>query len=327
MVELFTCTCGLAFKTRGEIRKHIKMCSQVQAAGLTCTRCLDSSYILLPYGESTVCPMCAIFYEKPTIVFDSPLINHMGKKYEEIFRRKAGNLLKHLNIGKLSDMGIVVTLITFSKGIRPFDHYHDPKGELIFIFSKIKQLEEKQKRIFEHVITHETFHAYVSHKLQLGITDNLLKPLSFIESFAGSLAEDIQLDKIAVRRNVKPLIRDEIRRDNLYYKNLSVLSAPQWNTLSDGVKFTSMTSVTYAYATELWFYKTLKVPHTRKQVRKNVRLIRSHYNKWGYPNLAKQIQEIYEEKIAVTKREKQTMYKKILMCCDKWIESQGLNLY
>lgn len=324
MVE-FTCTCGLSFKTRGEIRRHMKGCNQVKTAGFICSVCSNSSSIILPYGGSRVCPSCAILYEKPSIAFGSPLINHMPRKYERVFRRKVGALLKHLNMKKLSDMGVVVIVITFSSGFVPFAYMHGPKGELIFLFRDSKQVSEREEKTFEYVINHEVFHAYVHHK-KLGIIETLMGPFSFLESFTARLAEDIQLAKIAVSSNVKPLIRDESRRTHVYYKNIPVLTTSQWKTLSDGQKFNSVLSVTLTYSTELWFNQILKDSHARKQAKKNVRLVRPHYETWGYPKLAELIQELYEEKIAEKKHERQKMHKKILICCDEWVESQGLDL-
>jgi len=329
MVELFTCPCGLSFKTREEIRKHTKKCTHTETSSFfTCSVCSDSTRILLPYGEVSVCPSCAVSFEKPTIAFGSLMINHMARKYDMIFRQKVGTLLKCINVKKLSDMGIVVILITFSQeGFVPFAYSHNPKGELIFIFSKKEHIQEREEKSFEYVINHEVFHAYVYKKLKLGITDVLKKPLTFLEYFAGTLAEDVQLIKIAVSKNVKPLLLDETRRTNVYFKKLPTMSTSQWNMLPDEMKFNSMASLTLTYTTELWFNEILRASHAKKRVRKNIRLVQPHYAKLGYPNLTKLIQELYTEKIAETKREKQTMCQKILMCCDKWVEDKGFDLY
>ncbi len=243
-----------------------------------CSACAEPSDILLPYGENLVCPTCSTLYEEPTIVLGSPLINHMGRRYEETFRRKVGNLLDNLGVEKLQDIGIVVVLITFSQNSPQLNMY-SPKGELIFVFSENKQLREREEKVFEHVIIHETLHAYVSSKLKLGISQDLVGSFTFIEGSVGSLAEDIQLDKIAVNSNLKPYIRDEIRRNEILYKGLPVLSSFQWNSLPGTMKFNSMASVIRSYAQLLWLKKIVQVSHTKKQVKKNLRLVQSHYNK------------------------------------------------
>ncbi|TET20077.1 hypothetical protein E3J74_04515 [Candidatus Bathyarchaeota archaeon] len=227
---------------------------------------------------------------------------------------------------KLSDMGVAVIVITYSSGVIPYAHMHSPRGELIFLFSDSKQILEKEEKTFEYVVTHEVFHAYVHHK-KLGISEVLTGPFSFLENFTAKLAEDVQLAKIAVSNTVKPLIRDETRRTYTYYKNIPVLTTAQWKTLSDGQKFNCMNSVTLIYSMELWLSQVSKDSHTRKQARKNVRLVQPHYDTWGYPELAKLLQELYEAKTAEKNQERQKMHEKILICCDKWVENQGLDLY
>jgi len=137
-----------------------------------------------------VCPLCAISFEKPTLVFGTPMINHMGKKYDYIFRKKVGLMLKHLKINKLSELGINVVLITFSQGFDFFNHSHSPRGELVFVFAKTEQLRDKEDKVFQYVINHEVFHGYL-WSMKIGVTYLLEGPFTFIERFAGSFSEDI----------------------------------------------------------------------------------------------------------------------------------------
>lgn len=324
-MQIFACVCGSEFKTREEIRKHVKTCSKSSAESI-CSVCTETSRVLLPYGTRMVCPLCAVSFEKPTFAFGTPMINHMGKKYDNIFRNKVGVLLKRLKINKLSELGIDVVLITFSQGFNFFDHSYSPRGELIFIFAKTDQLRDKEDKIFQYVINHEVFHGYL-WSMKIGVTHLLKGPFTFIEQAAGSFAEDIQLMKIAVNKEVKPLIKDETRRDYVYYKNLPAPSNTQWKMLPEGLKFTSMISVTLAYATELWFKEVLKDSHSKKQVKKNIRLIRPHYSLHGNDNLKNVIEELYRGNIARTKKEKKTMFERVLACFDEWVNNKGFNLY
>jgi len=189
--RFFACACGTEFRTRDEIRKHVKTCSNGSArTNHVCSFCTETSRVLLPYDTKMVCPLCAISFEKPTLVFGTPMINHMGKKYDYIFRKKVGLMLKHLKINKLSELGINVVLITFSQGFDFFNHSHSPRGELVFVFAKTEQLRDKEDKVFQYVINHEVFHGYL-WSMKIGVTYLLEGPFTFIERFAGSFSEDI----------------------------------------------------------------------------------------------------------------------------------------
>ncbi len=331
-MKQFTCACGSMFESREEIRKHGKVCSQAQKFISVCSGCLEPSQVLFSYEESELCPLCAIVYEEPTVVLGTLLVNHMGEDYKEIFLEKAGALLEYLDVNKLSDIGIVAVWITFTKEYTELTYHSTPKGELIFLFNKESISNEKIQKIhketFKHVITHEIFHRYVSEMLELGISSNLKGSFSFLESFSGSLLGDAQLIKIAVSRNIKPLIIDEIKRVNAYYKDIPmVMTNSLWRVLPATAKFNCMMSLTYAYAEASWLSKILKDKDVARQAEENIRLIQPHYVRYGYIKLAKIIREILEEKIAETDQEKEILHRKILLCCDEWADSQNLNLY
>ena len=259
----YVCGCGLRFETRQEAREHMKKCEQsalsIEGGGQVCSVCSTSSRILLPYDNLMVCPTCAIGFFESTMVFGSPLINHMGIEYEDMLREKLEVLFPQLGVEKLSELGIDAILITFSQGFDAFSHSHSPKGALIFIFARTNQIREMEKKIFENVINHEVFHAYIQHRLRLGITDKLKGPFTVMEGSAAQLAEDIQLDKVAVEDNVWPLIVDEINRTTIYFENMPPpISMNRWNALPGIKKFLSATSVTWTYAVESWFAKVLK---------------------------------------------------------------------
>ena len=322
---MFACRCGKSFVTRDDIRRHIKKCDQIPTAGYTCSGCLERTEILLPYGEKMVCPSCAILYEKPKIIFGVPLVNHMGEEYESIFRNKAKTLLRSLNAEKLSDLGITLALITYTQSYALLTYRHSPKGELIYLFNRIPQLAKREKETFTNAVTHEIFHGYVS-KMKLGVSDVLEGPFSFMEEMIASLAEDIQLTKLAVNLGVKLLIKDEIKRDHAYYTAMPVPSSDKWEGVSDEMKFGSMTSLTFVYATELWFSEIMD-SHSRKKVRKTLRLVQRHFDQYGYLDLGELIGGLYRGEMSETESDKTAMYKKLLNCCDRWVNGRGLNLY
>lgn len=52
---------------------------------------MHASFILLPYQERYVCPLCSIKYYSSSTVFGTPLVYHVGKKFEDV-------LLSQVNI-------------------------------------------------------------------------------------------------------------------------------------------------------------------------------------------------------------------------------------
>jgi hypothetical protein len=251
----------------------------------------------------------------------------MGIEYEDVFRKKVEAFLPQLKVEKLSDLGIDVVLMTFSQGFDPFRHSISPRGELVFIFAKTDQIREREKKVFESVINHEVFHAYVTHKLKLAISNRLKGPFSFLEGSAAMLAEDIQLDKIAVRDKVWPLVNDEIIRDFVYYEKTTPPTTDSWNALPDSAKLLAMISVTWAYAVNLWFAQVLSEPGARKQLNENLRLIHPHYTKHGYAYLKDLILRLFNEKVAETEKESENMVQRLLSVFNKYSDAHGLMLY
>jgi len=322
------CDCGLRFETRGEAREHMKKCGQIGDGGQVCSVCSTSSEILLPYDNLLLCPKCAIGFFKSTMVFGSPLINHMGIEYEGIFREKMKVLLPLLGAEKLPELGIDTIVITFSQGFDAFHHSHNPRGELIFIFARTSQIREMEKKVFADVINHEVFHAYITHRLKLGIIDKLKGPFTFMERLAAQLAEDIQLEKIAVEDNVWPLIVDEINRTTTYFENAPPpISTNRWNALPDIPKFQSTTSVTWTYAAESWFAQVLRKSEARKQSNRNMKLVYPHYSLHGYANLKDLILRLFDERITKTEKEAKTMFERLLSVYDEYADANNLILY
>jgi len=306
----------------------MKKCDQIEGGGQICSVYPTSSRILLPYDNLLVCPTCAVEFFESTMVFGSPLINHMGIEYEDIFRRKLEALLPQLGAQKLSELGISTILITFSQGFDAFDHSYDPKGALIFIFARTRQIREMEKKIFENVINHEAFHAYITHRLKLGISDKLKGPFAFMEGSAARLAEDIQLEKIAVEDNVWSLIVDEINRTAMYFENAPPpVSMNRWNALPDIKKFLSATSVTWTYAVESWLAKVLKQSEARKQSSRNLKLVHPHYSMHGYAKLKDLILTLFDEKITKTEKESRSLFGRLLSVYDEYADAHNLSLY
>jgi len=328
-VGSFHCACGLSFDTREKVREHIKACKGIARNEPTCTGCQKSSRILLSYGQKRVCPCCSILYDDPVIVSGVPLINHMTPDHARIFSQKVAHLLGYLDVEKLSDLGIMVALITFTIGPVALPDMLTRDGELIFLFPKNEKprVQELNKRAFEHVVNHEVLHAYVSNRLRWGIVDSMKGLSSSMEQSAVILCEDIQLDKVAISESIEPFIIDEIRRCRILYEELPVLTTSKWDSYPEGMRFNLMMSLTRIYAQELWFNDALKSTNEVGEIRKNLSLIQPHFNKWGNPELARTIREIYFEKVAQTPSEKQTMSRKILACSDSWAERQRINLY
>jgi hypothetical protein len=222
-LESFPCSCGSRFNSRTDfwnhLKKHLKT-SKEKPTDIrhTCQICNEPERIFLSTSEiDRICPTCALSHFKSKIILGIPLINHLGIEYEDAFRAKAGSLLAFCNLNTLTDLGVTVTLITFSAdGSTTF--CVSPKGEVVFIVRDVPELKEQNLESFETVVTHELFHLYINNKLGLGVSPKLHHAYSFVSGEAVNVADDIELIKIAVKEKVTPLLLDEVKRTNSYYK-------------------------------------------------------------------------------------------------------------
>jgi hypothetical protein len=250
----------------------------------------------------------------------------MGVEYENAFREKAGALLKYLNIETLAEMGITLVLITFSA-----DHHSSycisPKGEVIFVLDNTGKLRKMNYESFESVVSHEIFHAYVTNKLKLGM-DKLHHPFTAVGSSAVQVAEDIELIKIALEKNVVPLLLDEVNRTKAYYKNLQKpVPMKYWVSVPDHLKFVSMMSVTWGYASTEWLMQNTKDQKMKEQFSQNLELVRPHYTANGFPKLKDLITELLNSKVVATGDEAEIVFQKILHIYDEFLDVSNLDLY
>jgi len=319
----------MKFKDRANIREHIRKCNQLEIHGPECSDCLKKTFVLLSYGDIKVCPTCAINYdEKITKLFyGAILLNHMGDKYENILRRKISNLMEYVNVKLLPEIGIDIILITFTDSISPITHMVSKDGELIFVLCRVKEIKEREDFVFENVIYHEVMHAYLSDYLKIGITDNFKTPSSYVEGTVGFAVEDTHLTKYCINNEIKPYLKDEIKRDYGYYNKMRVPSESQIEKLSNEQKFAGMLSVTYSYASELFFFDLNISSHLQKQVKRNLKLIKPHVNKFESFNIIDTISNLYKDKIAETEYEKRTIYNKLLISCDEWLDNNNISIY
>jgi hypothetical protein len=250
----------------------------------------------------------------------------MGIEYENAFREKAGALLKYLNIGTLTEMGITMVLITFSA-----DHHTayciSPKGEVIFVLDNTEKLRKMNYESFESVVSHEIFHAYITNKLKLGI-GKLRHSLTAVGATAVQIAEDIELIKIAFEKNVKPLLQDEVNRARAYYRNLQKpVPMKFWVSVPDNLKFVSMVSVTWEYASTEWLMQNTKDQKMKEQFSQNLELVRPHYTANGFPKLKDLITELLNSKVVMTGDEAENVFRKILHLYDEFLEVSNLDFY
>ena len=326
----FSCDCGMNFKSRDEWRSHINHFVHGDSGRQICSVCNEPAHVLLPFEDIVLCSFCATGFFESQDLFGARLINHMTEEYEQIIKSKIGVLLPKLGVEKLPDLNIQTVLITFTEDKHGFEHFHNPKGELVFLFSKIQALEEVEKKVFSSVIDHETFHAFLTYKAKLGITDKLpkCKALSIAQVMAAQLAEDIQLEKVAKSENVTPLLMDEVNRVSIYFSEVSPepVSFEQWENLPDSFKLSSMLSVTWTYAEELWHEKVLEDLQLKRKAKDNLELVYPHYSKYGRPELKDLIITILNEQISKTPEEAKDMFTKLLEIFDKYCDENALKV-
>lgn len=323
----YACDCGLRFAKRKEIRTHLKECKQAVERGQYCSDCSVMSEVLLPYEDLALCPTCATKHFETKAILDCPVINHMGPEYEKIFSEKMEVLMPRLGVEKLPDLGVNVTVITFSQGQDAFRYSISPRGELIFIFARSAQVREREKRAFELTINHEVFHAYIEHRLKLSISEKIKGPFTFMEGSAVQLAEDIQLNKIAVRENLQPLIADEVSRTTSYYENSSPMPMNRWATLPDYAKLLASISLAWTYAVEAWYVQVLRELEARKQAEENMKLVHPHFSTYGFPKLRDLILQLLNEKTAETAKESEGMAERLLSSFDEYADIHNLIIY
>lgn len=204
-VRTYPCGCGSEFENRNSLWNHVKTCRDIADSRQTCLICSEPEEVFLSTENiDRICPSCALDHFKSKIILGVPVINHMGLEYENAFREKAGSLLKYLSIGTLKELGITMVLITFSAD-GSTAYCISPKGEVVFVLNNTEDLREMNYESFESVISHEIFHAYITNNLKLGIGSKLHHPFTFVGGHAAQVAEDIELIKIAIERNVEPL--------------------------------------------------------------------------------------------------------------------------
>lgn len=328
-IDMYICDCGNEYTERQEIRDHIRECNSISIFENFCDDCAISSMVLLPIKNKKVCPKCAInYHEKYTKLFyNALLLNHMGPKYENILVRKISTLFPLINVADFSELGIDVVLVTFTPQISPISHMVSKNGELILILCNIKELKEREDTAFETVIIHEIMHTYVTNILKLGVTENFQMPRTFVENFVCSAIEDIQVTKISISNNIRPYLLDEIRRDYNYFKNLKAPSTSTFAAMTEQQKFAGMLSLNYSYASELFFSELINTSHTKKHIKRNIRLIKPHIDVFQSHDVVDVILELYRENISISEQEKYNMYNELLIECDNWIDNNSLNLY
>jgi len=257
------------------------------------------------------------------MVLGVPIINQLGVEYENAFREKAGSLLKLLNLKALAELEVTVVLITFSTGHNtPF--CVSPKGEVVFIVRDVPQLRKQNLESFEAAITHELFHLYINNKLGLGISPKLHHAFSFVSGTATNVADDIELIKIAVEKDVTILLLDEVKRTNTYYKDLNEVTS--LGCYPDHIKFRLKMSLTWTYASTQWLSETVKDPKLREGFVNNLRLVEPHYQANGYPRLKDLIIQLLNGEIATTTEKAENMVDRVLEVCNEFLDLYRMNL-
>ncbi len=326
--HIYPCGCGLEFGSRNELWNHIKTCKDIKDTRQTCLICSEPEDIFLSTENvERICPTCALGYFESKNIFGAPLINHMGVEYENAFRDKTGALLKFLGISTLAELGITMVLITFSAD-GSTTYCISPRGEVVFVLNNIEKLREMNYESFESVVSHEIFHAYVTNSLKLGISSKLHHAFTGVGGSAAQLAEDIELIKIALEKNIEPLLLDEANRTRSYYKNLpKPVPMKLWGSVPDSQKFLSMTSVTWGYASTQWLMQNIKDPILKGQFTRNLEFVQPHYEANGFPKLKDLIIDQFNGKVVATEEEAESVFERILHLYGEYLKVNSLYLY
>jgi hypothetical protein len=254
----------------------------------------------------------------------------MPERYRQITLKKVGTLLSTFDIQQLTDFQIKVVLNIFADNGKSFQFFHDPKGALIFLFSSFSPPVNEEK-VFTNVIAHELSHAYLTHKVKLGITDKLKnrKGLTFSQVMAAQLAEDIQLIKVLVANNLFDVINDEAERVSLYFGQVATkpISAAQWQTLDGQARLSSMSSISWTSAEVTWLSATVKDTVIKEKIDSNLKLIDPHYVMHGYPELKKLIVELFNEPISETSDGAEKIFSRLLNVFDTYCAEKSLVVY
>ncbi len=324
----YPCGCGSKFKSRQELWTHIKTCPEITDSRQTCMICSQPEEIFMSAENiERICPTCALGFFESKKILGIPVINHMGIEYEIAFREKAGALLEYLKIETLADLGITMSLITFSAdGSTSF--CMSPKGELVFVVNNMERLRKMNYATFESVVSHEIFHAYIDNNLHLGIGTKLHHPFTAASSSAVQVADDIELIKIAYAKHVEPLLIDEVNRTNAYYKDLpKPVPMKYLVSVADNFKFVSMVSVTWSYASTEWLWNKTNDPKLKEQFSKNLDTIRPHYLANGFSKLKDLIIKQLDGKIVETEKEADTAFEQILCLYGEFFGANHLDFY
>jgi hypothetical protein len=326
-VGIYRCDCGLEFENRNDLWNHVKICKDITDARQTCSICSEPEEVFLSTEDiERICPTCALGYFESKKTLGVPLINHMGIEYEKAFRDKAGSLLKHLRIGALTELGITIVLITFSAD-GSTAYCISSRGEVVFVLNDTKELRKMNYESFESVVSHEIFHAYITNKLKLGISSKLHHALTAVGRSAVQLAEDIELIKIASRKNIEPLLWDEVNRTRAYYKNLpKPVPMKYWASVPDHDKFLSMMSVTWSYASTQWLMQNTREPKLKEQFSQNLELVRPHYAANGFSKLKDLITDLLNTRVVATEKGAENVFERILHLYCEFLDDSNLDL-
>lgn len=323
----YPCSCGLEFENRNELWIHMTTCQDIRDSRQTCSICSEPGEIFLSQENiERICPTCAIGYFESKKILGVNVINHMGIEYENAFREKAGVLLKCLNVQTLTDLGITMVLITFSAD-NSAAYCISPKGEVVYVLNNTEALRKTNYESFVSVISHEIFHAYVTNKLKLGI-GKLHHAFTAVGASGVQVAEDIELIKIALEKNVEPLLADEVDRTKAYYKDLQKpVPMKYWVSVPDHLKFVSMVSVTWSYAATEWLMQNVKDQKLKELFSQNLELVRPHYSVNGSQILKDLVTELLSSKAVTTGDEAEIVFQKILHVYDGYLYANNLDLY
>ena len=319
----YECSCGLEFGNRDDLWNHLGKCKDKTDSRQTCLICSEPEEIFLSTDNiDRICPTCALGYFDSKKILGVPFINHMGIEYENAFRDNAGELLKYLGISTLGELGVTVVLVTFSAD-GSVAYCFSPKGEVVFILNDTMELKKQNFETFKSVIKHELFHAYVANTLKLGITKKLHHALTFVGGNAAQVAEDIESLKIAVKKSIEPIFRDEVNRTRAYFENTPVKSLTY---VPDNLKFLATVGVSWNYAQTQWLANNVRDPNLKDLFSQNLELVRPHYEANGFPKLKDLISNLLNGKIVETDEEAEIVFQKILKIYGELLYSKNLDL-